>query len=381
MMALGYDIQISELPEHAEYPWFLSRLDEYMALHVDYKEDWLNGQATEFLMDYPEWEPAHEQDSAYMAFITRVFDQLAMEEQARRAAGGESKPSPDWPVMRTDTQRDSVEWGGLDDPAWAPGLPASCWGCDDAADTGPLENLASDLLATMPSQLLIARKPNPATGNSKRPPFVYTEEQNQHLRKKAVFHAKAQRSGSPIVLQRFLNAFFMEWFFLFPEKTELSGFELEAAQHFRKQDLLKMLRWAYWNTPFTADPSEASEARNAELDEARILRLGLEAQPRGILLLTAQIEAAAEEERARTDVDEAEEEEVAVVEMVDVADEVSPARTRICHSGAPPPTTRISDPARTATFYAALDALKDLREEQEVEGEVEDGEATVINFF
>ncbi|KAK0432817.1 hypothetical protein EV421DRAFT_1742083 [Armillaria borealis] len=238
MMALTYDIEISELPECLVYLWFLSRQDKYMALGTDYRENWVGTCVTEFLMDFPEWEPNSEQESAYMSvhdsqcqtehsltlsafqFIQRIFDQLQMQELARHATSGiEREPSMEWPAIQTDTRCDSREWGGLDNPV-----------CIQ-----PPRNSRQFILANQINCDYSNFQQMPKGQKNKRPPFVYTDKQHWHLRKKAVFHAKAKKSGSLIVLQRFLDTFFVEWFLLFPEDSKLSGFELEAAQHFWKQ--------------------------------------------------------------------------------------------------------------------------------------------------
>ncbi|PBK66561.1 hypothetical protein ARMSODRAFT_977473 [Armillaria solidipes] len=346
------------LPERSVYPWFLSRQDEYMVLDADYKEDW---------------------------FIKRVFDQLVMQEL---------RASPQWNGRRYGLTHGATVWSEEASMTLHGRQDRLGWGDDDPVEMGPLDNLANDLLHAMPlleegtgpgiSTITYSNFQPMPKGQNKRPPFVYTDEQHRHLHKKAVFHAKAKNSRSPFVLQRFLDAFFMEWFLLYPEDTSLSGFELEATQHFQKKDLLKMLPWAYWMSPFTAQPTDA--AVDQELNEARILRLSQEAQPAGVSSLSAQIQAAVEERQERLEAEAVSELEALeealekVVVMAEVMDADSPTKTHLRHSGATP-TGHFSDPVCTTTFYAALDTLKDLHEEEEREAGEDHAEGTVVDFF
>ncbi|KAK0430927.1 hypothetical protein EV421DRAFT_1893439 [Armillaria borealis] len=73
-------------------------------------------------------------------------------------------------------------------------------------------------------------------------------------------------------------------------------------------------------------------------------------------------------------VEEDKEEEKEVT--TEVMDDDSPTKTCLCRSGAAA-MGHISDPACTAAFYATLDALKDLREEEELEAQEDDSEPMV----
>ncbi|SJL16805.1 uncharacterized protein ARMOST_20334 [Armillaria ostoyae] len=249
----------------------------------------------------------------------------------------------DWPMVPM-VRRDSVEWGNLDDPLWAPqedvwvswGSPG--WGhneagLEDGSDVGhgwgtgpgsvhsmgPLEDMASDLMEALPSSDA-----------------------------------------------RFLDAFYVKWFLLFPEKSHLSGFDLEAAQHFHKQDLIKMLVWLYWQSLIGPPPSATAEAGNKELDEARIIHLSLEAAPQGISSLAVQIEVVEAGQVKEDDVLDESEDKTEDVELTPVE---SAAKTCL----RPTPVTYVSNATKTATFYAALEALKDLDEDDKVNGENDGG--------
>ncbi|KAK0488273.1 hypothetical protein EDD18DRAFT_1359541 [Armillaria luteobubalina] len=78
---------------------------------------------------------------------------------------------------------------------------------------------------------------------------LYTEEQHCFLCKSAIFHNKAMKNGGVTAEQRYLAKFYRDWFEKFPEDARLTRFELEATHHWWQQDLLRMLWWSYWMWP------------------------------------------------------------------------------------------------------------------------------------
>ncbi|PBK94555.1 hypothetical protein ARMGADRAFT_1029625 [Armillaria gallica] len=277
----------AECPQHL---WFVHHLEVYLHIPMDQRDAWTASCVGTFLLNFPELASEWNSDKELA---------LVQEEQ-----GPDLNNKEQWAI----TTDESDTWGSS---TW--GWGNTHWGVnagDDRSSTWPgSENWG---LGEGGVGVEVADTEAGALGMTKIE-AAYTPEQHQQLHKKAIFYNKVCNVGQATE-DAWLEKFYIEWFLLHPEDSKLVGLDREVAEWVHKKDLLKMLWWAYWMTPFAPEPSTTEDV---ELDKAHPHCLARKEQSS----LQAQIAAA----------------EATKAELARLS---------------------ISDPVKTVAFYAALDALK-----------------------